>query len=161
MIRNLVEIDPLLATGGQPTADELAALGGEGFQVVINLATAQSDHAVPDEGEILARQGLAYVWIPVPWEQPELGHLDRFCHAMARCVGRKVLVHCALDKRASAFTYLYRTLCLGVPRDEAAAAMQAIWTPDGAWAALLAEAEATPRDAWGRADADLSVGASQ
>lgn len=142
MIRNLVEIDPLLTTSGQPTPAELAALGAAGFEAVINLATAQSDGAVPDEGDILARQGVAYVWLPVDWERPGLDDLDRFFEAMARYAGGKMLVHCALNKRASAFTYLYRTLCLGVPEDQAAVALHAIWTPDGAWAALLAAAEA-------------------
>jgi protein tyrosine phosphatase (PTP) superfamily phosphohydrolase (DUF442 family) len=142
MIRELIIIDERLSSSGQPAREELAGLGAQGYQVVINLATAQSDGAVPEEGEILARQGVAYGWIPVEWEAPRLDDVARFFAAMEEHAGEKTLVHCALNKRASAFVYLYRTLRLGVAHDEAAATMQAIWTPDGSWAQLIAAAEA-------------------
>lgn len=145
MIRELTIIDANLATSGQPTAEELAALAAEGYRAVINLATAQSYAALADEGEILARQGVTYVSIPVEWEAPQLDDVARFFAAMERHAGQKTLVHCARNMRASAFTYLYRTLRLGVPRDQAAATMQAIWTPDGVWAQLIAAAE----ERWG------------
>jgi hypothetical protein len=45
----------------------------------------------------------------------------------------KVLVHCRLNYRASAFTYLYQTTQLGVNESEAQSKMQAIWEPNETW----------------------------
>ena len=44
---------------------------------------------------------------------------------------RRTLVHCFANFRASAFTYLYRTLRLGVPEAEARADLETIWTEEG------------------------------
>ena len=56
-------------------------------------------------------------------------------------------MHCFANMRASAFTYLYRTLVEGVDADEAREDMLAVWDPGlderwGQWDRLIRNAEA-------------------
>ena len=130
-------IDDLLCTSAQPGPEQLAALGGTGVRHVINLALPTSDHAVPDEGARLAAQGITYVNIPVPWEQPAAAQFLLFAQVLWAMRDEPVLVHCACNMRASAFVFLYRVLHEGVPLEEAAATLHAVWTPEGAWRDFL------------------------
>jgi hypothetical protein len=46
-------------------------------------------------------------------------------------------VHCIANWRVSAFLYRYRVDRLGWDRDRARTDLDAIWTPDGPWAAIV------------------------
>lgn len=138
-IINYYPFSPKLATGGQPTAEQLAAVAAAGFQVVINLAMPTSSNALPNEAELVAAAGMDYIAIPVVWENPTLDDLARFFAAMEATTDRRVFVHCALNWRVSVFMYLYRVLKLGVSREEALWDMLSIWEPDETWAALIAK----------------------
>lgn len=58
-IYNYREVNGKLATAGIPSPEQLASLGDEGFEVVINLLPADSEYAVRDEQEIVEAQGVA------------------------------------------------------------------------------------------------------
>lgn len=98
---------------------------------------------IADEGNIVAAEGMLYVHIPVDWQQPKLRDVLSFFDVMRMLSGRKVWVHCAKNMRASCFMYLYRTYVLGIPDEEAAAPMLAIWNPDDypAWKRLTEESK--------------------
>jgi NAD+ diphosphatase len=138
-IRDFREIDPSLATAGQPTAEQLIVVRSAGYQTVINLALPTSDHALPDERATVNALGLRYHAIPVRWEQPSRADYQQFVEVMdaERAAGRRVFVHCAANKRVSAFVYLYRVLSLGVPKAQAAADLDAVWEPDDNWARFI------------------------
>jgi len=104
-IRDYRRLDDRIATAGQPTRLELAAVAEAGYQAVINLHTSSD---LPDEGEVVRALGLEYVHINVPWEHPERSHLERFFVAMEARQGQRLFVHCAANKRVSAFMALYR-----------------------------------------------------
>jgi hypothetical protein len=50
-----------------------------------------------------------------------------------------VLVHCQLNMRASAFTFLYRVIDEHVPPEEAMKALRAVWIPKDQWATFTAD----------------------
>ena len=52
---------------------------------------------------------------------------------------RKVLVHCQLNMRASAFTFLYRVIHEKTPPEEAMKALRAVWIPRDQWATFTAD----------------------
>lgn len=130
-------IDALLCTSAQPSPEQLSALGGTGVRHVINLALPSSDGAVPDEGARLAAQGITYLQIPVQWDHPRAAQFLLFAQVLWAMRDEPVLVHCACNMRASAFVFLYRVAHEGVPLEEAAATLHAVWRPEGVWRDFL------------------------
>jgi protein tyrosine phosphatase (PTP) superfamily phosphohydrolase (DUF442 family) len=138
-IRDFRLISPNLGTAGMPREEQISALRAAGFEVVINLALATSDGAMPHEGNLVTREGMAYFQIPVQFQAPTAADFDLFCGLMRACEGRRVFVHCAANKRVSAFVYLYRVLREGVPEEQARKDMHAIWQPDEVWSQFIAK----------------------
>jgi protein tyrosine phosphatase (PTP) superfamily phosphohydrolase (DUF442 family) len=136
---NYVAATERLHTAGQPNAATLAALGEQGFELVINLAPPSSQGAVPEEGKLITEDGAAYVNIPVSWQKPTYEDFELFSAVMNGAGERKVLVHCQLNMRASAFTFLYRVVHEHVPPEEAMNALRAVWIPRDQWAELTAD----------------------
>ena len=131
-------VDQLLATSGQPTEAQLAALARAGFGAVINLALHDDPrYSLPDEPGLVQSLGMAYVHIPVAFDAPQESDLLAFFDAMEIHQGQKLLVHCAANMRVSAFLGLYRAIQQGLPDDEAFALMNSIWEPSPVWAAFI------------------------
>lgn len=138
-IRHYRRLTPLLASAGQPEAGQLAWLP-TAFDCVINLARADSPHALPDEAQRLAELGLDYVHIPVDFRQPQLRDLAEFFQATETRTAQRLFVHCAYNWRASAFVFLYRVLREQADPAQARADMHAIWQPDPLWQAFIDQA---------------------
>jgi protein tyrosine phosphatase (PTP) superfamily phosphohydrolase (DUF442 family) len=136
-ILNFLAVSEWLGTAGQPERGQFAAIAAAGYDLVINLAMPDSTGALADEADLVRRQGLEYVHIPVVWEAPTLADLERFVAVMDRFRDNKVFVHCAMNMRVSCFVLLYRVLRLGVPLDEAWQTMQKIWQPDPVWSSFI------------------------
>jgi len=73
---NYYQMTESIATAGQPTQDQFLEIKETGVKVVINLAMPDGANALADEGSIVSRLGMVYIHIPVPWEAPELHHLN-------------------------------------------------------------------------------------
>lgn len=132
-----VVIGPSLATSGQPRREQFALLAAAGYEAVINLARADSPGALADEAEIVQALGLRYHHQPVDFAAPRAEDFARFCAAMRVESGRRVLVHCAANRRASAFVYLWRRLVQGEPETAAREALERVWQPQGVWAEFI------------------------
>ncbi|MBF2005199.1 MAG: protein tyrosine phosphatase family protein [Chlorogloeopsis fritschii C42_A2020_084] len=132
-IYNFLQISELIATSGQPTKEEFALIKEAGYQLVVNLALPESPNAVPDEKQIVESQGMEYVHIPVVWEKPNLENVKDFFRVMETNADKRVFVHCAANKRVSAFMYLYRHLHEGINDEEAKKDLHQIWTPNEIW----------------------------
>ena len=126
-----------LWTSGQLSEQDVLGLPELGIQVVINLALPSSPNALAGEAELVTGLGLAYVQIPVVWEQPEVEQYFQFAGVLRAFSGRRVWVHCAMNMRVSAFIHLYRRLELGESEDEASFPMREIWEPDETWQRFL------------------------
>jgi protein tyrosine phosphatase (PTP) superfamily phosphohydrolase (DUF442 family) len=134
---NVRVISPLLVTAGQPDRASLQRLKAEGYAAVISLAPGNTADAVPDQAEILASQGVEFVHIPIPWQAPEARHLDAMAAAMQRLKGKKVLVHCQMNMRASAVTFLYRAIHEKEDPAKAWGDVKPLWTPADQWATFI------------------------
>jgi uncharacterized protein (TIGR01244 family) len=126
-IHNFLALSETLFTGGMPRADELADAAQHGVDLVINLAPHESPNALPNEAELVNSLGMQYINIPVNWNTPTRDGLDRFTAAMDENQGRKILVHCQANFRATAFVALYRILKQGWKIEEAMGDMHKIW----------------------------------
>jgi protein tyrosine phosphatase (PTP) superfamily phosphohydrolase (DUF442 family) len=132
-IRNFLPLSDRVGTAGQPTAEQFTAVRDAGYEVVINLALPTSTYALADERAVVTGLGMQYVHIPVDFDRPDVEDAKRFFEAMDAAVGRKVLVHCAMNMRVPAFLYLYRVVREGVDPDVAAADLYRVWTPNPTW----------------------------
>lgn len=136
-----VPLSDTLATAGQPTEAQLAAIAAAGFQVVINLALHDDpSYSLKDEAATVTALGMQYVHLPVEFSSPRLDTLTAFSNAMDAAAGHKVLVHCRHNKRVPVFIALHRILRQGWPEDLAFATMRAVWQPDARWQRFIDEA---------------------
>jgi len=130
-----------LATAGQPSQEQLAAIAKAGFEVLINLGLHDDpDYSLPDEAGSARALGLAYVHIPVQFASPRLEDLAQFSAAMAKVDGRRVFVHCRHNKRVPVFVALDRVLRQRWNREEAFAVMRETWSPNARWQDFIDEA---------------------
>jgi len=137
-IYNYRPVDDLLATSGQPTEGQLAAVARDGFAVVINLALHDDPrYSLPDEAGTVKSFGMEYVHIPVQFSAPTEADAEAFFAAMEQHQGKKVFMHCAANMRVSAFVGLYRVLRQGWQREEAFELMSTVWQPNEVWSAFI------------------------
>lgn len=136
-ILSYLRISEAIGTAGQPTAEQFGDIKAAGYEVVVNLAMPDSPNALPNESELVAEQGMAYVHIPVVWEYPTAKDLEQFFAVMDEHRDKKVLVHCVVNKRVSSFIFLYRVIRQGVPPEDAREALLRIWEPNAVWQSFM------------------------
>ena len=134
---NVVEISSRLVTSGQPSAEALAGLKALGFDAVIYLAPPTVSDAVRDEQNIVTRQGLTFINIPIKFENPTEADFETFASVLAGLATRRVLVHCQINFRASAMVFLYRAINLKEEPRVAYESVAGVWSPDGRWRRLI------------------------
>ena len=138
-IYNYRRLTDLIATAGQPSEEELAAVARAGFEVVVNLALHDAEYSLPDERRTVESLGMRYIHIPVVWERPLRSDLERFFEVMDELPDKRVFVHCAANKRVSVFMALYRQLRQRWSADAVMPDVLAIWEPDDVWRRFLKE----------------------
>ncbi len=126
---NFFQITDRIGTGGQPSVSQLYDIAHYGYDVVINLATHNSENAIENEGSIVASLGMTYIHIPVPFEAPTPEHLRKFFGFMNGLSEEKIFVHCAVNARVSAFIFKYLTMEKKMQAEEATTPLLAQWLP--------------------------------
>lgn len=137
-IYNWRRLDSRLTTSGQPTEEELGAIAALGVRHIVNLGLHSHEKALPDEAGTVAALGMAYIHLPVDFQNPTEADYLRFRAVMAELADVPVHVHCIANYRVSAFLYRYRRE-QGLSEAEARADMEAVWQPTGPWAALIGD----------------------
>lgn len=136
---NVIPITPQLVTSGQPTAASLAVLRQAGFDAVIYLAPGTVPNAIANEKQLLEAQGIEFVHVPIPFGTPTAEHFHAVDEALVRLQGRKVLVHCEVNMRASSMVFMHRVLTLKEDPALAYRSVSAVWSPRGVWRKLIEE----------------------
>ena len=94
-----------ITTGGQPSADALAAIAEQGFTTVIDLRSAQEDRGF-DEAATVEGLGMSYISLPVSGaggvSYENAAALDR----ILADIDGPVLLHCASSNRVGALLAL-------------------------------------------------------
>lgn len=132
-IFNYLQINPLLATSGQPNPHQLIAIAHAGYKTVINLAPHNVENALDNEAELVTGLGMQYINIPVAFNNPKRQDWQQFAACMARHEGQKIWVHCAANMRVSCFVFLYRTIQLKQELSVTQRDLRKIWKPSGIW----------------------------
>ena len=136
-ISNYREYSATFASSGQPTEKQLRAIRDAGFERIVYIAWTDHRNSLEHEDRLVKDLGMQYLHIPVDWEAPTPADFYLFAGAMQRAPEAKTLLHCQVNFRASAFSFLYRVLYEDVPIAEAKRDMNSVWTPDETWRGLI------------------------
>jgi len=136
-IVNFREYSERFASAGQPTEAQLEAVRDAGYDRVVYVAYSDQRNSLEHEDRIVKRLGMEYVHIPVEWEAPTSSDFAMIAAAIRDNGDGKTLLHCQVNYRASAFSFLYRVLYEDVPIAEAKADMNSVWTPNETWRDLI------------------------
>jgi protein tyrosine phosphatase (PTP) superfamily phosphohydrolase (DUF442 family) len=134
---NLIVISERIVTAGQPSAAWLETLKEQRFDAVIYLAPPTVSDAVASEALVVGRQGLVFVNIPINFSKPTGADFMSFARVMDALDGRRVLVHCQVNMRASVMTFLYRVIRRKEDPVAAYEAVSRVWVPQGPWKELI------------------------
>ena len=135
---NFRPLDARVSTAGQPNEAQLSDAANRGVQVVINLALHDDPrYSLKDEAACVRTAGMEYVHIPVPFAAPSESDLLAFFDAMDEHRHKKVFVHCAANKRVTAFLGLYGVIRQGLAPVRAFAPMRSVWESDDVWKTFI------------------------
>lgn len=136
-VLNIRQYSETFASAGQPTVEQFAMLQEAGFEQIIYIAFTDNANAVPNADKIVKDLGMDYLHIPVDWNNPTTRDFQAFADAMQRNQGRKTLLHCQVNARATAFSFLHRVIHEDVPVVQAKADMNSFWQPNETWRDLI------------------------
>jgi len=128
-----------LASASQPSAAWLGDLQRSQYDIVINLAPPGVHGSIAAEPDIVRSRGVEYVNIPVIFSNLTAEGFRRFSELVAANKERSVFVHCQVNMRGTAFTFLYRVIHEGADAREAMAKLTSIWAPDPVWKRFIEE----------------------
>ncbi len=132
-INNFRQYSPVFASAGQPTLEQFQILKDNGFQRVVYIAFSNTGTAVSDEDAVVKGLGMEYLHVPVDFNNPLPADFYAFADSMQRAGGKKTLLHCQVNARATAFSFLYRVIYDAVPVAQAKADMNTVWQPNQVW----------------------------
>ncbi|HCQ00242.1 MAG TPA: phosphatase [Candidatus Latescibacteria bacterium] len=135
-VRAFVQISERVGTSGQIGTRHVKTMKESGYELVINLAPAR-ERMNKEESFAVVSAGIAYVQIPVDFQNPALRDLEFFFQVMNANKDRKVYVHCFANMRVSSFIYLYRVIHEGVAPEEADKALKQVWEPNEDWTRFI------------------------
>ncbi|MSR10205.1 MAG: phosphatase [Gammaproteobacteria bacterium] len=132
-ITNFRQYSPNFASAGQPTLEQLTTVKENGFERVVYIAFTNNPNALADEDQVVKGLGMEYMQIPVDFNKPLPDDFYAFADSMRRNTDKKTLLHCQVNARATAFSFLYRVIYENVPVAEAKADMNSVWQPNEVW----------------------------
>jgi protein tyrosine phosphatase (PTP) superfamily phosphohydrolase (DUF442 family) len=136
---NLVSWRTGLTSSAQPSAEWLGQVKENKYDLVVNLAPPQSHGSLMNEGGIVGSKGVPYVNIPVNFSNPTAEDFRLFTEVLKANRERNVFVHCQVNMRGTAFTFLYRVIHEGAGARETLAKLQSVWNPDPVWKRFIEE----------------------
>ncbi len=136
-LKNYYKISEMLHTSAQPTVDQFSIIKDSNIEAIINLAKTDSPDAIENEAEIVNKNAMDYIHIPVDFEKPSTNELESFFNTMEQFSDKNVLVHCAYNWRVSCFIYLYRVVKKNVVKEIAEKDMLNVWQPNKRWQSFI------------------------
>lgn len=133
MTDNFFKYDEKLASGAQPTIDQLIDLKNDGYEVVVNISTSSARNALKNEAEIVEKLGLYYVHFPVDCSDLQPIHYKTFEGIMNGLASKKVFVHCGGNIKSSNLIHMYQVLLEGKDEKESFEILTRIQSPETKW----------------------------
>lgn len=117
-IVNACQALPKLLTGGQPSADQLAALRAAGVDVVLDIRDPMEPRPLDEPAEA-GRLGLDYINVPVVAGSLTDEAMARILATLRGAADRTVFFHCASGNRVGGALIPYLIVDEGMDEDDA------------------------------------------
>jgi protein tyrosine phosphatase (PTP) superfamily phosphohydrolase (DUF442 family) len=105
-------------TGGQPTAEQLAAFKAAGGEVVLDNRDPMEPRPL-DEPATVRAAGMEYVSLPLVHGAVTLDTMKQMHETLKKLAGRKALLHCSSGNRTAAGLIPYLMVDTGMPEEAA------------------------------------------
>ena len=138
-IVNFRQYNPTFASAGQPTREQFQVLKDQGFERIVYIAFTNNRNALADEDLVVKGLDMEYMQVPVDFNNPLPSEFYAFADSMQRNQGKKTLLHCQVNARATAFSFLYRVIYENVPVAQAKDDMNSVWQPNEVWRDFIFE----------------------
>ena len=138
-IVNFLQYSENFASSGQPSAEQFAAIAEQGFERIVYIAFTSNQNALPDADQVVKGLGMEYMHVPVTFDNPLSDDFYAFADSMQRNTDKKTLLHCQVNARATAFSFLYRVIHEDISITEAKADMNIVWQPNEVWRDFIFE----------------------
>lgn len=125
--------DEELASGAQPSPEELAALREVGFEAIVNISPASTRNALPNEAALVEGLGMDYAHFPVDCSNLRPIHYLTFRGILSGFAGKRVFVHCGGNIKSSNLIHMYNVLERGISEEESLATLKTIQDPEPKW----------------------------
>jgi len=115
---NASEPIPGWVTGGQPSAEQIAALKAAGCQVILDNRDAMEPRPF-DEPRAVHAAGMEYINVPITHGAVTVDTMKQMHEAVRRLAGKKALLHCSSGNRTAAALIPYLILDKGMEEEAA------------------------------------------
>jgi protein tyrosine phosphatase (PTP) superfamily phosphohydrolase (DUF442 family) len=136
----IVPIHDKLTTSGLPAPEDFALMAQEGYEMVISIRHPDDGMQLEGEGDLVARAGMAYVYVPMRSTELTLAGYEMMRDALRTWSDRKIWLHCTQNRRVSALMYVFNIIERSLSVDEARQLLHAVWEPDAPRQAFIDEA---------------------
>ena len=117
-LTNACQATPNIVTGGQPTAQQIAAFKKAGGGVVLDIRDPMEPRPL-DEPKTVKDAGLEYVNVPVVSGQVSAAQIEKITEVLRANAGKQILFHCASANRVGGSIIPYLMLDLGMEEEDA------------------------------------------
>lgn len=132
-IANFHKYDELLASGAQPTADQLSELKEYGCEVIVNISPVSARNSLKEEAQIAEKLKMEYIHFPVDCSNLRPLHYKAFCGILNGLEGKRVFVHCGANIKSSNLIHMYHVLERKKPEAESLQTLLKIQNPEEKW----------------------------
>lgn len=132
-IGNFYRYNDQLASGAQPSVDQIIDLKNEGFEVIFNISPSSTRNALHNEAEITEKLGMDYVHFPVDCSHLRPIHYQTFEGIMKGLKQKKVFVHCGGNIKSSNLIHMYDVIVNGKNERESLETLYKIQQPEDKW----------------------------
>tara|TARA_B100000029_G_scaffold96071_1_gene86192 strand:+ start:2439 stop:3017 length:579 start_codon:yes stop_codon:yes gene_type:complete len=136
---NFRQYSDRFASAGQPTREQYQSIAEEGFERVVYIAFTNNPNALSDADQVVKELGMEYMQVPVDFSNPLPDEFYAFADYMERNRDKKTLLHCQVNARATAFSFLYRVIYDDVSIMDAKTDMNTVWQPNEVWRDFIFE----------------------
>ncbi len=132
-INNYLQYSDKFSSSGQPTKEQFNALSKAKFKYIIYLAYSDNSTAIEHEDRLVSQLNMTYIQLAVDFKNPKPTDFETVATVLKKTANAKTLLHCQVNFRASAFSFLYRVIYQDVPVKIAKQAMDKVWEPNPIW----------------------------